>query len=147
MFHWARYTPLFTTIFSFRKRVDWKDKQSSDIRIFYSNKLKNIFRQQKNGTGLDDANESKWPISLKPIWLVCFKLIWSCKHRIWYCHFWFRKCVKSIWSNKFDRALAALSNIHSTRPTHTLHILYGHPSGIPLLILNLKTLTVSDRFI
>ena len=26
-----------------------------------------------------------------------FKLIWSCKHRIWYYNFWFRKCVKLIW--------------------------------------------------
>ena len=55
------------------------------------------------------------PFLLKLIWLVCFKLIWSCKHRIWYYHFWFRKCVRLIWSNKFDRVLAA-EIINSLKP-------------------------------
>ena len=36
-------------------------------------------------------------ISLKLIWSVYFKLIWSCKHRIWCYNFRFRKCVKLIW--------------------------------------------------
>ena len=67
MFNWALYMSLFTTIFSLRKRSELKDKQSSDIETFYSNKPKKNFRQQKSEAGLDDANKSKWSISLKPI--------------------------------------------------------------------------------
>ena len=35
------------------------------------------------GPFLDGTYESNGSISLKLIWLACFKLMWSCKHRIW----------------------------------------------------------------
>ena len=33
MFNWVTNMPLFTGIFSFRKRSEWKDKQSSEILL------------------------------------------------------------------------------------------------------------------
>ena len=71
----------------------------NSLRTLYSNELKKFSDSQKSGAGLDDTYKPK---------LVCFKLIWSCKYRIWCYHFWFRKRFKLIWSNKFDRVLAAL---------------------------------------
>ena len=65
-------------------------------QTFYSNELKKSSDSKKSGAGLDDTCESKWAHFFE-IWLVCFKLISLCKHRVWCYIFWFRKCVKLIW--------------------------------------------------
>ena len=65
MFDWVlNNTPSFTIIFSYRKRSEWKDKQSSDILLSGTQK---IFRQQKRGPVLDDNYESNGSIPLKLI--------------------------------------------------------------------------------
>ena len=93
MFDWALNTPLFTTSFSYRKRSEQK---INNLRTFYSKELKN-FQTAKSGAPLDNTYESNGSISLKLTWLVCFKLMWSCKHHIWCYNVWFWRCAKSIW--------------------------------------------------
>ena len=55
MFEWVLNTPLFRTIFSFRKRSERKD---NSLPTYYSNKLKKS-SENKNSPGLDDSRASR----------------------------------------------------------------------------------------
>ena len=55
-------TPLFTSIFSFRKRSEWKDKQFSDILI---NELKESSDSKKVELGWMTPTSLNQQISLK----------------------------------------------------------------------------------
>ena len=86
------------------------NRRINSLWKFNSKELKKI-SDSKSRAALDDTYESNGFISLKLLWLVWFNFIyamWSCKHRIWCYNVWVRKCVKLIWSNSFDRVLAAL---------------------------------------
>ena len=86
-------TPCSKVYFPLEKEVNGK---INSHQTFYSNELKKFSDSKKSGAGLDDTCESKWAHFFE-IWLVCFKLISLCKHRVWCYIFWFRKCVKLIW--------------------------------------------------
>ena len=73
------------------------NREINSLRTNYSKELKKVSDSKKWSFVLGDTYESNGFISLKLIWLVCFKLIWSCKHRIWCYNVWFRKYVKLIW--------------------------------------------------
>ena len=62
---------------------------------------------------MGDIYESNGSIYLKLIWLVCFKLMWLCKHRIWCYNVWFRKCVKLIWPCISGLTQLKLKKLHS----------------------------------
>ena len=56
MFVWVLNTTLLTTIFPFRKRSEWKNKQSSNS---LSNELKKFSNSKKKGAGMNDTYEPK----------------------------------------------------------------------------------------
>ena len=80
---WQLYFPL-------EKKVNGK----INITNSYYFKKKNFRQRKKVELGWITTTSRNGPISLKLIW---FKLIWSCKHRIWYYNFWFRIYAKLIW--------------------------------------------------
>ena len=68
----------------------------NSLPTYYSDELKKFSGTKKVELSWMTPTLRNMPISLKLVWLVCFKLIWSCKHRIRYYNFWFRKCVNLI---------------------------------------------------
>ena len=64
MFDWVLNTPLFTTIFSFRKKSELK---ISSLRTFYSKELRKFSNSKKSGAALDDTYELMGPFFLKLI--------------------------------------------------------------------------------
>ena len=56
---WVSNTPLFTSIFLFRKRSERKDKQSSDILLKQTQEYLEAAKRKKNGAGFDGIYMSK----------------------------------------------------------------------------------------
>ena len=65
MLDWVLNMPLFTVIFSFRKRSEWK--KISSLKTFNSKELKKLSDCKKGGAVLDDTYKSNGTISLKLI--------------------------------------------------------------------------------
>ena len=110
------------------------NEKINSLRTFYTltNSKKFSDSQKKVELGCMTPKSGNGSASLELIWLVCFKLIWSCKHRIWDYHFWFRKSVKLIWSNKFDRVLACKISLYYIE-TKEIKLFYLHCSCETLL--------------
>ena len=123
MLDWVQNTPLFTTsqlYFLLEKEVN---RKINSLWTFYSKELKKNFRQQEvESQWMTPLTQINGSISLELIWLVCFKLVWLCKHQIGCYSNWFRKCVKLIWpgiSGFNDNADLHLSNLGTLAPEAT----------------------------